>query len=119
MPLLAAKLNPLKASLITALLQSLAMETNRKTLVVHLITLLKRLNAGAAARNALLASRSEMLRKRVRMIRFEGQIPLYIGDLAIVVFTGIKHTADWFLASFRENEVASCTWSTVCSEQYF
>jgi exocyst complex component 8 len=33
---------------------------------------------------------------------------MYIGDLAIVVFTGIKHTADWFLASFKENEVASC-----------
>jgi len=33
---------------------------------------------------------------------------MFIGDLTIVVFTGIKHTADWFLASFRENEVASC-----------
>lgn len=41
------------------------------------------------------------------MITFEGSIGVYIADLAIVVFTGIKHTADWFLASFKENEVAS------------
>lgn len=32
---------------------------------------------------------------------------MYVGDLATVVFTGMKHTADWFLASFKENEVAS------------
>lgn len=40
---------------------------------------------------------------------FEGSVELYISDLAIVVFTGIKHTADWFLASFRENDTASGT----------
>ncbi|GBE77202.1 Exocyst complex component EXO84 [Sparassis crispa] len=108
MPSLAVKLNPLKASLTAALLQSLSMPTNRKTMVVSIISLLVRLKAGAAARNTFLAVRADLLRKRVRMIRFEGHIPLYISDLAIVVFTGIKHTADWFLASFRENEVASC-----------
>jgi hypothetical protein len=47
-------------------------------------------------------------KKRVRMIRFEGAVELYINDLAIVIFTSIKHTADWFLASFKENEAASC-----------
>lgn len=52
-----------------------------------------------------------MMRKRVRMITFEGDIVSYIGDLATVVFTGIKHTADWFLASFKENEVSSCEFS--------
>ena len=48
------------------------------------------------------------MRKRVRMITFEGHIGMYINDLAVVIFSGIKHTADWFLASFKENEVASC-----------
>jgi exocyst complex component 8 len=48
------------------------------------------------------------MRKHVRAIRFEGDIGMYINDLSMVVFTGIKHTADWFLASFKENEVASC-----------
>lgn len=43
----------------------------------------------------------------MRAIRFEGHIGMYINDLAMVVFTGVKHTADWFLASFKDNEVAS------------
>lgn len=107
-PALAAKLNPLKASLTAALLQSLSMSSNRKSAIVHLVSLLVRLKAGAAARSTFLAAREELIRKSVRMIRFEGSVGTYIGDLAIVIFTGIKHTADWFLASFRENEVASC-----------
>ncbi|KAI0937467.1 hypothetical protein AcV5_005372 [Taiwanofungus camphoratus] len=106
-PALAAKLNPLKASLTAALLQSLSMSSNRKSAIVHLVSLLVRLKAGAAARSTFLAAREELIRKSVRMIRFEGSVGTYIGDLAIVIFTGIKHTADWFLASFRENEVAS------------
>lgn len=108
MPNLSAKLTPLKTSLTSALLQSLSSQNNRKSRVVQLISLLTRLKAGAAARTTFLASRTEMMRKRVRMITFEGHIGMYISDLAIVIFTGIKHTADWFLASFKENEVASC-----------
>lgn len=108
MPSLAAKLTPLKGSLTTALLQSLSLPSNRKTNVVQLIGLLTRLGAGAAARSTFLAARAEMMRKRVRMITFEGDVGTYISDLATVVFTGIKHTADWFLASFKENEVSSC-----------
>ena len=108
MPHLAAKLTPLKASLTTALLQSLAMPNNRKSTVVHIISLLVRLKAGAAARSTFLSARTNIMKKRVRMITFEGHIGMYISDLAVVVFTGIKHTADWFLASFKENEVSSC-----------
>lgn len=109
MPALGAKLTSLKESLTASLLLSLSHPSNRKSHVVRLITLLIRLDAGAAARSAFLTSRSELMRKRVRMITFEGHVGMYINDLATVVFTGIKHTADWFLASFKENDVASCT----------
>jgi len=51
--------------------------------------------------------RTKVLKVHVRKIRFEGHIGAYVGDLAVVYFTGIKHTADWFLASFKENEVSS------------
>jgi exocyst complex component 8 len=51
--------------------------------------------------------RSKAIKSYVRKIRFEGHVGAYVGDLAIVCFSGIKHTADWFLASFRENEVSS------------
>lgn len=38
----------------------------------------------------------------------------------MVIFMGIKHTADWFLASFKENEVASCfvEWAKTQIENY-
>lgn len=108
MPALVAKLTPLKGSLTAALLQALSQPSNRKSNVVQLISLLSRLNAGAAARSTFLAARSDVMRKHVRMITFEGDVCAYISHLAIVIFTGIKHTADWFLASFKENEVSSC-----------
>ncbi|KAI0370103.1 hypothetical protein BV20DRAFT_1044076 [Pilatotrama ljubarskyi] len=106
-PPLAAKLTPLKASLTAALLQSLSAPSNKKSTVVSLIGLLVRLKAGAAARSTFLAARADVIRKCVRKITFEGHIGMYIADLATVMFTGIKHTADWFLASFNQNEVAS------------
>lgn len=110
MPLLAAKLTPLTASLISALLQVLSYPRNHKEAVKKLIALLIRLDADAAARTTFLSARTETARRLVRMIRFDGDIGTYISDLAITIFTVIKHTADWFLASFRENEVASSGW---------
>ncbi|KAI0325433.1 hypothetical protein GY45DRAFT_1374778 [Cubamyces sp. BRFM 1775] len=120
MPPLAAKLNPLKASLTAALLQSLSAPSNRKSTVVSLIGLLVRLKAGAAARSTFLAARADVIKKCVRKITFEGHIGTYIGDLATVVFTGIKNTADWFLASFKQNEVASSLveWAKLQVELY-
>lgn len=106
MPLLAAKLTPLTTSLVSALLQALSYPHNHKDVVKKLISSLIRLDAGAAARTTFLAARTETARRLVRMIRFDGHIGTYISDLAITIFTVIKHTADWFLASFKENEVA-------------
>ncbi|KAJ6575466.1 hypothetical protein B0H19DRAFT_1128810 [Mycena capillaripes] len=119
-PPLAAKLPPLTAQLTSALLASLSQPSNRKSTVITLITLLLRLNAGPAARTAFLNMRTQVMRSHVRRIRFEGHIGAYVGDLAVVYFTGIKHTADWFLASFKENEVASAfiDWAKKQIEDY-
>ncbi|KAL0567919.1 exocyst complex component exo84 [Marasmius crinis-equi] len=106
-PPLAPKLPLLTTQLTNALLDTLSQASNRKTVVVHLISLLLRLGAGAAARSTFLKMRSQVVRDLVRKIKFEGHIGAYVGDLAMVYFTAIKHTADWFLASFKENEVAS------------
>ncbi|KDQ51127.1 hypothetical protein JAAARDRAFT_140823 [Jaapia argillacea MUCL 33604] len=119
-PLLSSKLPSLTQTLTTSLLSDLASPLLRKSTVIHLISLLNRLHAGPAARNTFLEARTEVMRKRVRMIRFEGHVGVYVNDLAMVVFTGIKHTADWFLASFKENEVASCfvEWARKQIESY-
>ncbi|KAF8492853.1 hypothetical protein F5888DRAFT_1728215 [Russula emetica] len=106
MPLLAAKLAPLTTSLVSALLQAMSYPHNHKEVVKKFISLLIRLDAGAAARTTFLAARTETARRLVRMIRFDGHIGTYISELAISIFNVIKHTADWFLASFKENEVA-------------
>lgn len=107
-PSLENKLSVLKSQLISALLEALRKPTIRKSAVVMLVSLLIRLKAGSAARNTLLRTRSQVIKSHIRNIRFEGNIGAYVADLAIVCFTGIKHTADWFLASFKENDVASC-----------
>jgi hypothetical protein len=67
------------------------------------------MKAGAAARNTFLEMRAKVIHGLTRKIRFDGDIGTYVGELAVVYFTGIKHTAYWYLASFKENEVASCT----------
>ncbi|KLO20158.1 hypothetical protein SCHPADRAFT_816745 [Schizopora paradoxa] len=118
--LLEPKLSVLRSSLTSSLLHALADESNRKSIVMELTGLLQRLRAGPAARSAFLAARSQLTRKRIRMIRFEGHIKMYISDLATVVFTGIKHTADWFLASFKENDATSSfvEWAKIQIEQF-
>ncbi|KZT22685.1 hypothetical protein NEOLEDRAFT_638705 [Neolentinus lepideus HHB14362 ss-1] len=109
-PLLAGKLPPLTQTLTASLLAALSAPSPalRKSTAVHLISLLNRLRAGPAARTAFLAARGEAIRRKLRGIRVQGDVRVYVNELSVVVFTGVKHTADWFLASFRENEVASC-----------
>ncbi len=96
-----------KASLIADLLQEIADPANKKQSIMRLSAFLVRLGSGAPARDAFLLTRAELMRKRARMIRFEGNISLYIAELALVTFTGIRHTSEWYLASFREHDMAS------------
>ncbi|KAJ3795121.1 nuclear mRNA splicing protein [Lentinula aff. detonsa] len=119
-PPLAAKLPVLTTQLITAILEDLSHTSNRKSTVVALISYLVRLNAGPGARSTFLTMRSQVMKGHVRKIRFEGHVGAYVADLAMVYFTGIKHTADWFLASFKENEVASAfiDWARLQVETY-
>ncbi|KIK70441.1 hypothetical protein GYMLUDRAFT_89474 [Collybiopsis luxurians FD-317 M1] len=119
-PPIAAKLPLLTTQLTTAILDNLSQTSNRKSTAVSLITYLVQLNAGSAARSTFLSMRSQVMKSHVRKIRFEGHAGAYIADLAMVYFTGIKHTADWFLASFKENEVASSfiDWARLQVESY-
>ncbi|KAG9032178.1 exocyst complex component exo84 [Tulasnella sp. JGI-2019a] len=105
--LLPPRVSPLKVALTNDLLHDIADPTNRKLAVVKLAAHLNSLGAGVAARDAFLSMRTEVLRKRTRMIRFEGSISLYVSELALVTFTHVKHTAEWYLASWREHDMAS------------
>ncbi|KAG2136515.1 uncharacterized protein EDB93DRAFT_781949 [Suillus bovinus] len=89
-PSLSTKLTPLTASLSSALLDALSAPGNRP-----------------AARLTFLNARAAAVDRYVRAIKFEGHVGMYVHDLALVVFTGIKHTADWFLAGFVEHDMTS------------
>lgn len=106
-PSLSAKLTPLTASLTSALLDALSAPGNRKNTTVSLIGHLLKLGQGPAARLTFLSARAGAVDRYVRAIRFEGHVGMYVHDLALVVFTGIKHTADWFLAGFVEHDMTS------------
>jgi hypothetical protein len=79
----------------------------RKTKAVHLISLLTNLGETDLARDTFLKARREVMLKRVRAIKAEGDISIYISELAIVCFTIIRHTSDWYMTAFRENRMAS------------
>ncbi|KAH7886270.1 hypothetical protein F5I97DRAFT_1241992 [Phlebopus sp. FC_14] len=100
-------LAPLVAALTSALLDALARPQNTKSTCVGLVGHLLRLGAGARARETFLAARSKAIKGYMRAITFEGHVGLFVHDLAVVVFTAIKHTADWFLAGFVEHEMTS------------
>ena len=110
-------LSPLISALTSALLDALARPRNRKSTCVELVGHLLRLGAGVRARETFLAARGEAIRGYIRAIPFEGHVGLYVHDLAVVVFTALKHTADWFLAGFVEHEMTSseCISNGSCS----
>lgn len=101
------KLDQRTSELVTALLRDLSDHSIRKTGVVKLTAWLLRLNQGERARETFLDGRGTLVRKRTRQIKFEGDISMYISELAMVTFTLIKNTCEWYMAAFKDNRMAS------------
>lgn len=97
------------AELMDSLLRDLADPAIRKTGVVRTAGWLLRLGPGAAdsARETFLDMRGKLVRKRCRAIKFEGDISLWVGEVAMVVFTLVKNTCEWYVTAFRDNRMAS------------
>jgi hypothetical protein len=68
---------------------------------------LLRLGQAERARETFLSGRGTLVRKRVRQIKFEGDVSLYISELAMVSFTLVKNTCEWYMAAFKDNRMAS------------
>jgi len=62
---------------------------------------LVRLDFEDKAREALLEARSETMTLRTRQVRFEGDIPSYISQVALVQFTLIRNTVEIYNACFE------------------
>ncbi|GAA5851476.1 hypothetical protein JCM9279_001081 [Rhodotorula babjevae] len=102
-----AKLDQRTAELVSALLHDLSDAAIRKSGVVRTTTWLLRLGQGERARETFLSARGRLVRRRARQIKFEGDISMYISELAMVCFTLIKNTCEWYMAAFKDNRMAS------------
>ncbi|GAA5954199.1 hypothetical protein JCM21900_006959 [Sporobolomyces salmonicolor] len=102
-----AKLDQRTSDLISVLLHDLSDHSIRKSGVVRTTSWLLRLGQGERARETFLTSRGALVRRRARQIKFEGDISMYISELAMVCFTLIKNTCEWYMAAFKDNRMAS------------
>ncbi|KAI8366414.1 Cullin repeat-like-containing domain protein [Choanephora cucurbitarum] len=81
---------------------------------------LLRLDKSEKARQVFLSTRTLIIKKRIRQLVFEGDITTYISELALVVFTLIRNTCEWYRDSFKQNDMASgfVTWVREQTEIY-
>ena len=105
--MLSSRLDHLRSRLSSQMLHHLSSPEIRKSSVVRLVGLLSRIDSANAAKDTFLKARREVMMKRVREIRSEGDTSIYINELAIVCFTIIRHTGDWYMTAFHEQAMAS------------
>jgi len=105
--MLSTRLDQLQPDLVYQISHDLGSLELRKTSACRLITILVRLDRSELARDTFLRARRDVMIKRVRAIKAEGDISIYISELAIVCFTVIRHTSDWYMSAFKENRMAS------------
>lgn len=107
--LLVENFNSCASELVNAISAELVSPYQRKATVVLDASLLLRLDKGREARDLLLTARTELLRRRTRQIKYEGDVSLYISELAMLYFTLIKNTGDWYMTAFKDYKMASGT----------
>ncbi|PWZ01194.1 hypothetical protein BCV70DRAFT_188397 [Testicularia cyperi] len=106
--------------LITAISADFTRQHLKKSAVVRNAGYLLRLDQGERARELFLDARTELLKKRTRQIKFEGDVSLYISELALVYFTLIKNTSEWYMSAFKDTRMASgfVQWASVQIQTY-
>ncbi|KAK0565267.1 exocyst complex component exo84 [Tilletia horrida] len=117
---LSSKLSRRISELVAAVSLSLSSPLSKKSTVVTNASIMLRLGQGEKARELFLEARTELLRRRTRMIKFEGDVGLYISELALVYFTLIKNTSEWYMSAFKDNWMASgyVKWAAVQIQAY-
>jgi hypothetical protein len=114
------RLRSLTSQLVESISYDLSSPLLKKSSVVRNVGYLLRLERGEQAREIFLNSRSELLKRRSRQIKFEGDVSLYISELALVYFTLIKNTSEWYMSAFKDNHMASgfVRWAATQIEMY-
>ncbi|BEJ15783.1 hypothetical protein CspHIS471_0503880 [Cutaneotrichosporon sp. HIS471] len=101
------RLDTLRPTVIQKIAQDLSSPDIRKTSAARLIALLTRLDRAELGRDTFLKARHDLMVRLVRSIKHEGDISLYINELAAVCFTVLRHTSDWYINAFQDNRMAS------------
>ncbi|ODN73316.1 hypothetical protein L202_07862 [Cryptococcus amylolentus CBS 6039] len=111
--LITTRLDQLLPTFVSSLCHDLSSPSLRKTASARLISLLIQLDRSELARDTFLKARREIMMRRVRSIKCEGDISSYINELAVVCFTIVRHTSDWYMNAFKESRMASgfVTWA--------
>ncbi|CAZ81660.1 unnamed protein product [Tuber melanosporum] len=104
------------ATIITA---DLTENPAKKSAVKANVQWLVRLDFEDRAREAFLEAKSDVIKKRTRQVRFEGDVPLYISQVALVQFTLIKNTVEIYNSCF-EYRLASALvrWAKERADEY-
>lgn len=95
------RLDSLRPTVIQHIANELCSPDIRKKGAKDLIALLCRLDRAELARDQFLKARHDLTVRLVRTIKHEGDISLYINELAVVCFTIIRHTSDWYINAFE------------------
>ncbi|KAN0061879.1 exocyst complex component exo84 [Thecaphora frezii] len=117
---LSNKLAARTQDLVTAISTDFGQQSLKKSTVVRNVGYLLRLDKGEKARELFLSARTDLLKRRTRQIKFEGDVSLYISELALVHFTLIKNTSEWYMSAFKDNRMASgfVQWASTQVEAY-
>ncbi|KAL1407578.1 exocyst complex component exo84 [Vanrija albida] len=111
------RMESLEPKLVEQIAKDLGSPDIRKTSAARLIELLVKLERADLARDTFLKARHEFMLKLVRAIKHEGDVAMYIHELAVVCFTIIRHTSDWYMNAFKENRMASAGFVTWAKKQ--
>ncbi|KAF9109719.1 exocyst complex component exo84 [Mortierella sp. AM989] len=68
---------------------------------------LERLGCLDQARDVFLANRTKVVRERISQVKPKKDPILHIEELAMIVFTSIKNTSEWFELSFKDPKMSS------------
>ncbi|KAL7752486.1 exocyst complex component exo84 [Sorochytrium milnesiophthora] len=81
---------------------------------------LQRLSLQDQARDIFLQARGKIIKQRIRLLKFAGDIVQYINELALVTFTLIKNTCEWYKSVFKDPQMASAfvVWAQTQLELY-
>lgn len=84
------------------------------------VFLLIKLSAGEQAKKTLLDSRRNMISRRIKQVEFQGDIPSYMTQIAIIYFRLIRSTVDIFNHCYqdKQNSSAIVEWAKSQVEQY-